>query len=162
MLLLVGLQAVVFNHVHFFGYATPMPYVYLLLILPSTTPRWAFLLIGFLLGLTCDLFTNTPGMAAAATTALAFVLPPMLRLFVPRDFDEDAMLLPSVSTMEWWPFMRYALFAVLLHHALFFILESFTFFRPLSLLLDTLGSTLLTLLLIAIFEALGSAKPAKS
>ena len=86
----------------------------------------------------------------------------MLRLFVPRDFDEDAMLLPSVSTMEWWPFMRYALFAVLLHHALFFILESFTFFRPLSLLLDTLGSTLLTLLLIAIFEALGSAKPAKS
>ena len=64
--MLLLLQALVFNHVHIFGYATPMPYIYFLLILPSVTPRWLYVLLGFLLGLSVDLFTNTPGMAAGA------------------------------------------------------------------------------------------------
>lgn len=62
------LQVLVFNHVHIFGYATPMPYIYFLLILPSDTPRWLYVLLGFVLGLLIDLFTNTPGMAAGSMT----------------------------------------------------------------------------------------------
>ena len=33
------LQVLVFNHIHIFGYATPMPFVYLVLMLHSNTPR---------------------------------------------------------------------------------------------------------------------------
>ena len=31
------LQVLVFNHIHIFGYATPMPFVYLVLMLHSNT-----------------------------------------------------------------------------------------------------------------------------
>ena len=79
-LLLVFLQVVVFNHVHILGYATPLPYIYALLILPSNTPRWLYLVAGFLLGLSIDTCTNTPGMAAAATTATDIVSE--MRLFI--------------------------------------------------------------------------------
>ena len=64
---LLMLQVFVFNHIHLFGYATPLPYIYFLLILPGNTSRWVYVLTGFALGLLTDLFTNTPGMAAAAT-----------------------------------------------------------------------------------------------
>ena len=69
------LQVLVFNHVHIFGYATPMPYIYFLLILPSDTPRWLYVLLGFVLGLLIDLFTNTPGMAAGSMTLSGLLVP---------------------------------------------------------------------------------------
>ena len=50
--MLIALQVLVFNHIHIAGYATPLPYVYFLLILPSDTPRSALLMWGFR-GLPC-------------------------------------------------------------------------------------------------------------
>ncbi|MBR4968192.1 MAG: rod shape-determining protein MreD, partial [Bacteroidaceae bacterium] len=64
-LLLVALQVFVFNHIHVLGYATPMPYVFFLLILPNDLPRWLFVALGFLLGLIIDVFADTPGVASA-------------------------------------------------------------------------------------------------
>lgn len=78
---LVLLQALVFNHVHIFGYATPMPYVYFLLILPSDTPRWLYVVLGFALGLCIDILTTTPGIAAGATCLLGLLAPLYLRIF---------------------------------------------------------------------------------
>lgn len=46
--LLLLLQVLVFNHIHISGYATPLPYVYLLLILSDATPRWVYIAVGFL------------------------------------------------------------------------------------------------------------------
>ena len=43
----------------------------------------------FLLGLTVDIFSNTPGMNAAAATLLAFMREPILRLVTLRDSAED-------------------------------------------------------------------------
>ena len=50
-IVLVIAQALVFNHIHLFGYATPMPYVFVLLILRHGTPRWVYVLTGFVTGL---------------------------------------------------------------------------------------------------------------
>ena len=103
-LLLLLLQVLVFNHIHIMGYATPMPYVYFLLILPSDTPRWLYILLGFLLGVLIDIFGNTPGMAAATMTAIGLITPLLFNLFGPRDRDKDDNILPSMRTMERWPF----------------------------------------------------------
>lgn len=47
--------------------------------------RNALMLWAFFLGLAVDVFSDTPGMNAAATVLLAFLRPTFLRLFVPRD-----------------------------------------------------------------------------
>lgn len=152
-----ALQALVFNHIHLFGYATPMPYVYFLLILPSATPRWAYVAIGFLLGLLMDLFTNTPGMAAASLCAAALLTPPLLRMFSPSDEDEETFL-PSARTMEWARFLQFAFAVILIHCLLYFTIEAFTFFDLKRLLLDIAGSTLLTFCFVAAFELLRSGR----
>ena len=98
--MLIALQVLVFNHIHIAGYATPLPCVYFLLILPSDTPRSALLMWGFALGFIVDTFTNTPGMAAAALTFIGFIRPALLHFFSPRDKEDNAYL-PSAATSSW-------------------------------------------------------------
>lgn len=145
------LQVLVFNHVHIFWVATPMPYVYLLLIFPGDTPRWAYVLTGFLLGLLIDLFACTPGMAAASMTLAGLLAPLFLTLFAPADRDDEAFL-PSHKTMKWGGFLRFALCTSFVHCLCFFCLEAFSFFDVEVLFINVAGSTLLTTLFIAALE----------
>lgn len=149
--LMVGLQALVFNHIHLLGYATPMPYIYVLLILPNDTARWVYVALGFALGLTIDLFSNTLGAAAATTTLVGLLTPWMLDLFGPDDRPEESFV-PSTRTMRWSGFLKYAAFLTIVHTALFFLIESFSLFHLLTLLLNIVGSVLLTLVLIMAIE----------
>jgi len=150
-LLLFFLQVLVLNHIHIAGYATPMPYVYFLLVLSSDTPRWAYVLLGFLMGLLVDLFTDTPGMAAASMCATGLVVPMLLRAFSPTDSEDEAFL-PSVRSMEWGKFLALATLAVLLNTSLFFVIELFSFYNWTSLLVSIGGSAALTLLFVVAIE----------
>lgn len=94
---LVLLQVLILNNVHIAGYATPFLYVYFILKFASGTSRNELMLWAFFLGLTIDIFSNTPGMNAAATVFLAFVRPTFLRLFTPRDTLDS--IIPSIRTM---------------------------------------------------------------
>ena len=47
---LIVLQAFIFNQVCLFGYATPIIYVYILCLQPLNTPRYAWLFWGFGVG----------------------------------------------------------------------------------------------------------------
>lgn len=152
---LMILQVFLFNHVHLWGYATPLCYVYFLLILPADTPRWLYILSGFLLGLFADLFSNTPGVGAASLCAVGLVTPWLLSAFAPKDRDEE-ILLPSAVNMEWGRFLRYALSATFLHCALFYTLEAFSFSNWQQLLLRIVSSTLLTFLIIVVLEMIRS------
>ena len=153
--LLTLLQVLVFNHIHIAGYATPLPYVYFLLLLPSDTSRAALLLWGFALGLTVDTFTNTPGAAAAAMTLLAMMRPGLLMLFGPHDKDENAYV-PSAALFHWGAFTGYVFISALLHEAAFFTLEAFSFFNWKELLINIGSSTTLTTLIVLAFEGIRS------
>lgn len=155
---LVLLQALVFNHIHILGYATPMPYIYFLLILPSNTPKWLYVALGFVTGVLIDMFGNTPGIAAATLTAVGLATPWFLRLYAPKDYDENDALRPGSRSMEWPAFLRYATTASLLHCLLFFTIEAFSFFDPLSLLINIAASTALTTLFIAAMELIRNEK----
>ena len=62
---LVLLQVLVLNQVHIGGYATPFFYIYFILKFNSRVGRNNLMLWSFFLGLTVDVFSNTPGMNAA-------------------------------------------------------------------------------------------------
>jgi len=157
-IILLLLQVLVFNHIHILGYATPMPYLYFLLILPSNTPRWLYIALGFVMGVLLDLFSNTPGIAAASLTAVGLATPRFLRLYGPKDYDEKDALLPGARSMEWPSFLRYTGTAALLHCLLFFTIEAFSFFDARSLLINIAASAALTTLFIAAMELIRNEK----
>ena len=148
LLLFFGLmlvQALVLNHVHLFGVATPLLYVYFAISFRRGTPKWVMLVWSFLLGLSIDVFSNTPGLAAASMTLAAAVQPYLL------DNDE---VLPSIRELGLSKFTLFALILTFVYCLVFFTLESFTFFNWLQWLLSIFTSLLLTLLLVLVVDNL--------
>lgn len=149
---LVLLQVLILNNVHIGGYATPFLYVYFILKFASGTSRSELMLWGFAIGLTVDIFSNTPGMNAAATTLLAFVRPLLLRLFTPRDLLDS--IVPSFKTMGGFSFLKFVLLSVLVHHLVLLTIEFFSFTSLPLLLLRVVACTLLTFTCIMAIEGI--------
>ena len=149
--LLVLLQVLVLNHIFFLGYATPYLYIYFIIKLPVSVNRNIVILLGFLLGLTIDLFCNTPGLNAAATTFTAFMRFPAQKLFFERDAFEH--LVPKLSLLG-MSFIKYTVAMILIHHTMLIFIESFSYFNIEVILLRILLSSLLTFILIFAFEGL--------
>ncbi|MCH5326101.1 MAG: rod shape-determining protein MreD [Duncaniella sp.] len=152
-LILIIAQVVVFNHICLFNVAVPMVFIYVLLRLPVTMSFNWVVSIGFFLGLTVDLFSDTYGMNAMSCTLLAILRRPILRLYVPRDEDLTKPE-PSIMSLGMAVYFKYLLTTTLLYCALIFIIEAFTFFNPLSLLLRILFSSLLSMVIMLGIDSL--------
>ena len=138
---LILLQVLILNNVHIAGVATPFLYVYFILKFNSGTSRNELMLWGFCIGLAIDIFSNTPGMNAAATVLLAFLRPLFLRLFTPRDTLDSLV-----------PFLKYLVVSVFVHHLMLLTLEFFSFTSIPLLLLRVVSSTILTITCIMAVE----------
>ena len=150
-LVLALAQVLVFNHIRLFGYAIPLLYVYFAIAIPRNYPRWATLLWCFALGLTVDLFSNTPGAAAASMTLMGLLQPYLLELFVQREAAPS--LRPSAKTLGWTKFVAMASTLTFVHCLVFFSLEMFTFVDLVTWALCIVGSTLLTMILLMALES---------
>lgn len=144
-------QALVFNRIQLFHCATPLVYVYFIIAFPRRYPRWALLLWGFFMGLGVDMFSDTPGLAAASLTLIALLQPMLLELFLPRDADDD--IRSAAATLGWGNFTALTSLLVLIYCLVFFTIEAFNFANWLYWLECTGGSFLLTCILIITFES---------
>jgi hypothetical protein len=102
------------------------------------------------MGLTIDIFTNTPGLAAASLTAVAAIQPYFYALFIPRDAAET--LEPSLINLGPTKYSYYVVTLVTIYCLLFFTLEMFNFDNLLEWTMSVGGSILITLALIFTFE----------
>jgi rod shape-determining protein MreD len=156
---LVLFQIFVLDNTHFLGLFIPVTYVYALLRWPPDVPRPLVVILGFLMGLSVDVLSNTPGMHAAATTLIAFLRYPVLRLFVSK--EELGSRNVGEASLGAGAFWKYAVLLVLIHHTSLFLLEAFSLTNGLMLLLKIPVCTLLTLLFIAAFERINRNKDAR-
>ncbi|MCH5328220.1 MAG: rod shape-determining protein MreD [Coprobacter sp.] len=154
---LVLLQATVLNDIALFGYATPLLYICFILKLPSLMATNGVMTIAFFMGLIVDIFSNTPGMNAFAATTMAFMRKPVMSLVLPRS-DEAVSVIPSMTTFGVEHFIGYTVVMVFQFCLVLFLIDAFTFFNPLTLLLRFLSSALLTFALILAVDCL---KPGK-
>ena len=145
-------QVLVLNHIHILNCATPLLYVYFVILFPRDTKRWGILLLCFFMGLVMDTFSNTPGVASASMTFAALIQPSILNLFLHEDSPDD--LEPSFKTMGIGPFIRYCVVIVVIFCIVFFFFLSFNFFNWIQLLECVGGSTILTVLLIFAIESI--------
>lgn len=151
-IILCAAQVLVLGNIHLFGFATPLPYIYMLMMLPRDCPRYALLLWGFTMGLIIDVFMNTPGVAAATMTLLAMLRPFILEPFIPRDSDED--MLPTMSSLGNRSYFYYCLICTVMYCAVFFALEIFCIYDYLQWIKSTVGSSILTIALILAIESM--------
>lgn len=149
-LVFVLAQALVLGGIHLFNCATPLLYVYFVLMFPRNYPKWALLLWSFTMGLLIDVLFNTPGLAAASLTLIAVIQPYLLEAFTTQDSAEN--LEPTLDTLGWEKYAIYAATLVLLFCTVIYSLEMFSFFNLLHWAMCIIGSTLITLVFIFTFE----------
>ena len=148
---LILLQVLLLNQISIFGVGTPILYIYFLIKLPMGRNRFYVIVSGFLMGFIIDIFLNTPGMNAAATTIVAALRKPLMDLFFSRDEFED--FVPGIYRTS-GAFVRFAGTMVLLHQTLLFFIESFTFFNLENTLIRIGASSLITFALILAIDSL--------
>ncbi|MCL2650450.1 MAG: rod shape-determining protein MreD [Candidatus Azobacteroides sp.] len=134
------------NKIHLFGFATPLFYVYFILKLPSNMGRNSLIITACFLGFAIDFFSYTLGFNMLACTLMGFFRYYVLSSLAPRDMADS--FIPSVKSFGLSLFMGYAMVLVAIHHIVLFVVESFTFFDIITLVLGIIGSSLLTLSLI--------------
>ena len=148
--LYVLIQVLILNNILFLGFINPYLYILFIITLPSTVTKDVTLLIAFAMGIIIDIFAGTPGFNAFATVAVAYVKPFFQKAFGPR--EEHDFLIPSFRTYGTGMFLQYSASLVLIHHLLFFIIESATLFWIGDVIIRTICSAIFTMLIVVSME----------
>ena len=150
------IQVLVISNLELSFYVNPYLYTFVLMMIPFTTPHWLLILMGFLTGLTVDAFGNSMGFHAAACTFMCFMRPTVLRLLTPKG-SYESMDQPRVQVLGYGWFIMYIAILTLLHHVVYFYIETFSFdnfFLTLGkVLLSSAVSTLLIFFTALIFSS---------
>ena len=133
-------------------FITPYLYFLFLLWLPFGTKRITLTLLGFFTGYILDLFTNTPGLHAAACTLLGYFRPTVLSLLLSQEASEEINREPSIGSMGWGPYAFYIASLTFMHHFYLVLLEWLQFGSFGYFLGKVIATTLISVLLIFIVE----------
>jgi len=152
-IILLLVQVLILNHIHFSGYINPYLYVLFILLLPFQTPHWLLLVAAFLMGISVDLFSNTPGMNAAASVFMAYIRPGVIRL-LESGKNYEAGMTPGIRDLGFRWFFSYSLILILAHHFLLFYLEIFRLSEFFTTFSRVVLSTVFTMTLVIITQYL--------
>jgi rod shape-determining protein MreD len=142
---LVLLQVLILNNVLLFGYVNPYLYISFIFIFPFKKNKFPVLSIAFLLGLLVDLFSDSGGAHAFATTFIAYLRPNFFRtIFQKTELDYEFFSLQQESFGKVFNFIVILTF---IHHFLLFTLLNFSFQNFLYVITNTLLSGIFTLVL---------------
>ena len=150
---LVIAQAVIFNNLVLFNCAVALVFIFLIVELPITMSLNVFLTISFLLGLSVDIFQDTPGLNALTCTIVAFIRKPIFYLYVPRDEDFAGKRI-CINTLGTNTYLKYMLTVVLAYCVIYFPLEVLSLRDFFRLLLRLIASTAFTFIVLFAIDSL--------
>ncbi len=148
---LILLQSLILNNIHINGYGTPFLYIFFILIFSSNAGKNTLMLWAFSMGIIIDAFSNTPGLNAASATFLALIRNPLLHSFTLHDNNE--IFDPGISSMGLSSFTKYTIVLSLLFCTCLQLLNSFSLFEPIQLLIKILVDTIITSIFILCVDA---------
>ena len=144
---LVLVQVLILNNIQFSGLVNPYIYILFILLLPFTIPGYLLLGICFVLGISIDIFGNTPGIHAGATVLLGFLRPWIAQLVSSRELIEKGNT-PSMTQLGFASFIKYTVISVLIHHLFLFFAEAFSFGDFFETLLRWILSSIFSIIII--------------
>jgi hypothetical protein len=161
--LLLLLQVLLLNHIPLLWWSGPgfppyTPFIYplFLLLLPFSTPKWFLLISGFAIGICMDAFMDTGGMHAAACVFLAFSRTKILTILLPKRLSEYKNTAPNIRSMGWSAFLTYCAMLLLLHNAIFYMIEIWSFSSMGYLLLKVILSLVTSMVFVVLYALLFS------
>ena len=147
------LQILILNEVPpLHQFITPYLYFLFVLWLPFGISRLSITIIGFLTGLLLDMFTNTPGLHAAACTMIAYIRPSILNLLLAQEASEEVNKEPSIGTMGWGPYLFYVFTLTFIHHFYLVLIEWLQFGNFTYFIGKVFFTSLMSMLLIFLTE----------
>ena len=144
---LVLVQVLILNNIQISGLINPYIYILFVLLLPFNIQGYFLLGLSFLIGITVDIFGNTPGIHAGATVLLGFIRPGLASLISSRELIEKGTT-PNMTQLGFASFIKYTVISVLIHHLVLFFAETFSFGDILETLLRWILSSLFSILII--------------
>ncbi len=157
LLFLVFVQVVFLNHLRLFTYFLPIVYLYPVFKLPIRTERWVTTLLGAFSGILLDAFMNTPGLNMAISTLVAYFRNPILNFILGDDIDdrEEDSPAPSFMSMKSYKYLLYLSSLTFIHVTGLLLTETFSLSLFDRTIPYVLGSTLISIPLMLIFDAFG-------
>ncbi len=152
-LVLILVQVVILNRICLFGIAVPLAYFYVILRLPVTISKEWLFTIAFALGFIIDVFSDTGGMNSLSCLIAAALRRPVLHLYFPRE-DELADPFPSISSLGFLTYFKYAVTMTTIFCSLVFIFESLSLFNFWHLIQCIIASSVLTTAVIIGIDSL--------
>ncbi|HBK71378.1 MAG TPA: rod shape-determining protein MreD [Flavobacteriaceae bacterium] len=143
---LILIQIIVLNNILFLGYINPFLYILFIVVFPFRRDRGFILILSFILGLIIDFFSDSGGINAAATLAIAYIRLPLIKGLL-RKTEIDFLVFNILKT----PFSKLLSFIAILtftHHFILFSLDYFKFSELLTILSRTILTSVFTIILI--------------
>ncbi|MCH5218978.1 MAG: rod shape-determining protein MreD [Muribaculaceae bacterium] len=159
-IVLILCQAIIFNNLVLWNTAVAFVFLYLIVELPITISTNAMLTIGFVLGLSVDVFQDTAGLNALTCTICCFLRKPLYHLYVPGDEDYAGRRL-CIATMGALNYFKYMVTLVLLYSTVYFLVESVGHAPITRLMTRILASAAFTLTVIYAIDSLTLARREK-
>ena len=142
---LVFLQVFVLNNILFLGYINPYLYIIFVFLYPLKKNRFTFLLLSFALGLSIDFFSDSGGIHAFSILTIAYCRLFFIKVFF-RKFEVDFPFF-QLNLEPFGKKFNYVGTLTLLHHFLLFSFANFSFNNISQVILNTVYSSIFTLIL---------------
>ena len=146
-------QVVLFNNLVLFHSAIALVFLYLLVELPQALTPNRLMTIGFALGLTIDIFQDTPGLNALTCTLVAALRPKIFHLYVPHDEDYGTRRL-TARTLGTSTYLKYMMTMVLIYCVIYFCVEALNYADVNRLALRIVASTAFTFIVLFALDSL--------
>ena len=150
---LVLLQALLMNHIVLFDSAVCFIFIYFLIKLPINLSPNLMLTLGFLLGLSVDILSDTPGLNALCCTIAASLKRPVFFAYEQHD-DQKRNVSPSIGTMGFFNFSKYIFSMAAIYCLLSFFVEFINFSDIVGILIKAGASTVFTFFVMLAIDSL--------
>ncbi|MBN2778310.1 MAG: hypothetical protein JXR36_11740 [Bacteroidales bacterium] len=145
----VLVQTLIFDRIYISSYVSCYMYMLFILLLPVHTNKYTVMTLGFILGISVDIFNSTQGLHAASAVLFAYMRPFVLHAFAPRDDYEPNKELSIKNYGLFW-FIKYAGSLILIHHIFLFYLDIFSFSHFFFTLLRIALSSVISLFFVTL------------
>ena len=144
--LVMLLQVLLFNQLQLLGICHPFVYLICLMMMPLTLRHSTDMLIGAVVGLIMDIFSNTLGLHTSACILVMFIRPYLVGALV-NDKDRLNEQISS-RTLGMEAMIKYTIILVLIHHFAVFMLGSWSWMHLGYVMVETVVSSIVTISII--------------
>lgn len=145
---LVLIQVFILDNILLFGYVNPYLYITFIFLYPLKENRFYFLLLAFLLGLSVDFFSDSGGIHAFATLFIGYLRLMLIKVIFKKTSLDYQLF--SLKEESFGKVFNYVIILTITHHLLLFSFANFSFQNFGHVILQTILSSIFTLILFFI------------